>query len=104
MESEKLDRWAEDLKQGLEGELRAIAADLKVARQQSRDAPTLAGKVDAQKRIQDLDRLQREKRRRLFESHDAIDADRERLIAEAEIHLRQTASAGEVFTLRWKVK
>ena len=102
-ESEKLDQWAEDLKAGLENDLRMIAADLKLARRAMHESPSLPEKLEAQKRIHELSQLQKEKRRRLFEAHDAIDADRERMIAEAEALLRQAASIIHVFTLRWRV-
>jgi|694.fasta_scaffold54940_2 adenine-specific DNA-methyltransferase len=102
-ESDKLDAWAEDLKAGLESDLRTIAAELKVARRATHDSASLPEKLEAQKRVHELSQIQKEKRRRLFEAHDAIDADRERMIAAAETLLRQEASTVRLFTLRWRV-
>jgi hypothetical protein len=103
LETEKLHQWAEDLKLGLERELRVVAAELRSAHEQSRLADTMEKKLHAQVSIREIERRQRDKRKKVFEAHDEIDAERERLIVEASQYLDQTDTCNLLCTIRWRV-
>jgi hypothetical protein len=102
-EAERLDAWAEDLKVGLERELKDIDRQIKEARRAATSALTLEEKLAGQKQIKTLEATRNQKRRTLFDAQDKIDAERGQLIGELEGKLQQHSELNEVFTIRWRV-
>ncbi|HEV3460251.1 MAG TPA: SNF2-related protein [Thermoanaerobaculia bacterium] len=99
----KLDRWAEDLKFGLEKEIKDLDRDMKEIRRTAALAQALAEKLEAQKALKGLDEKRKKKRRDLFDAHDAIDQRRDDLIKEIEKQLEQRVSAQPLFLIRWSL-
>ena len=99
----KLDRWSEDLKQGLERELKDLDKQIREARKVAALAQSLRDKLEAQKAIKALERTRNHKRRELFDAQDAIDVQREELIANIEKQLVQERSQLVLFTIRWSI-
>jgi len=97
----KLDHWAEDLKSGLERDLKDLDLQIRAARKESTQSPNLEGKLAAQKQLRALDQIRTRKRRELFESQDGIDGRRDNLIAQIEAQMKQTQRTDALFTLRW---
>ncbi len=102
-EVEKLDRWAEDLKTGLEREIKELDLQIREVKRLSTSAPSLQEKLEHQKRLKELDTERRTKRKRLFEAQDEIDAKRDGLIAGIEQRLQQKVSFNPLLTIRWAV-
>ena len=102
-EAERLDAWAEDLKVGLERDLKDIDRQIKETRRAASSAVTLEEKLEGQKRIKSLEAARSQKRRALFDAQDDIDRQRGILIEELESKLQQDAQLDEVFTIRWRV-
>lgn len=102
-EAERLDAWAEDLKVGLERDLKDIDRQIKETRRAASSAVTLEEKLEGQKRIKTLEATRSQKRRALFDAQDDIDRQRGALIEELEGKLQQDAHLEEVFTIRWRV-
>lgn len=100
-EVEKLERWAEDVKFGLERELRELDTQIKAAKKTSKSAVALAEKLEAQKLIKALEAKRNTKRRQLFEAQDDVDRKRAELIEEIERQLQAKTSIEPIFTLRW---
>ncbi|WP_049766609.1 SNF2-related protein [Rhodospirillum centenum] len=100
-EAEKLDSWADDLKLGLEREIREIDRQIKEARRAATTALTLEEKLAGQKQVKALESLRNQKRRSLFDAQDQVDKQREELIAQIEAKLMQSASLQALFTIRW---
>jgi uncharacterized iron-regulated protein len=100
-EAAKLESWSDDLKLGLEREIKEIDRVLKEARREAATALTLEAKLTAQKRIRSLEGTRNEKRRSLFEAQDQVDRQRDELIAAIEGKLTQNASITPLFTVRW---
>lgn len=99
----KLDRWSEDLKQGLERELKDLDKQIREARKIAALAQSLRDKLEAQKGIKAFEKTRNQKRRELFDAQDAIDVQREELIANIEKQLAQSRNQKVVFTIRWEV-
>jgi adenine-specific DNA-methyltransferase len=102
-EAAKLDGWADDLKAGLEREIKEFDRQIKETRRASATALTLEEKLESQKQIKAIENQRNEKRRSLFEAQDAIDVQREELIAQIESKLGSNSETQEIFNLRWKL-
>ena len=102
-EAEKLDGWADDLKLGLEREIKEFDRQIKEARRAATTALTLEEKLAGQKQIKALESQRNDKRRSLFEAQDKVDKQREELIATIEGKLMQACRIEPLFTIRWKL-
>ncbi len=97
----KLDHWAEDLKLGLEQQIRDADKQIKEARRSSSLASSLEGKLAAQKEIKTLESARNKKRRELFEMQDQIEAQREELIERIQSQMRQTHELQPLSAFEW---
>ncbi|MDD0859383.1 hypothetical protein NHF46_20000 [Arthrobacter alpinus] len=104
-ESEKLDRWADDLKSGLEIELKEIAKEIQEATKAVRQTAGmgLAERLAAGRGQQMLERKRKLKRRALEEEEDAIDVRRDDLLSDVEAKLAAKLSVEDVLTVRWEM-
>src|SRR5262249_2831000 len=102
-EVEKLDGWADDLKLGLEREIKEIDRQIKEARRAAASALTLEEKLNGQKQIKSLESLRNQKRRSLFTAQDDVDERREKLITDIEAKLTQSSSLNQLFMIRWRL-
>ncbi|MDP2794037.1 MAG: SNF2-related protein [Sulfurisoma sp.] len=100
-ETEKLDAWADDLKVGLEREIKELDRRIKETRTKSKGAATLAEKLEAQKEQRELEGQRDKKRRELFVRQDEIQARRDRLIEELEEQLRQQVAVVDILSCQW---
>ena len=99
----KLDRWADDLKLGLEREIKEIDQQIRDTRRMASAAAGLSEKLAHQKEVKALEVRRNSKRRELFEAQDDIDKRRDGLIGEIESQLKQTTELKPLFTIRWSV-
>lgn len=102
-EADKLDGWADDLKVGLEREIKELDRQIKEARRAATAALTLEEKLAGQKQIKALESQRNQKRRTLFDAQDEIDRQREELIARIEGKLRQRTELTRLFVVRWEI-
>ena len=102
-EMEKLEKWADDLKSGLEYELKELDREIKFLKTESKKILKLEEKLKAQKDIKELEKKRNTKRRTLFEAQDEIDSRKEGLIEGVEARLRQLISTNDLFAIRWRV-
>lgn len=102
-ETDKLDSWADDLKVGLEREIKELDRQIKEARTKSKGAATLAEKLAVQKEQRDLEGNRDRKRRELFQRQDEIQTRRDNLIDELETQLSQEVTVQPLFACEWEV-
>jgi ERCC4-related helicase len=102
-ETEKLDSWADDLKVGLEREIKELDRQIKEARSKSKGAATLAEKLAMQKEQRDLEGHRDRKRKELFERQDEIQARRDNLIDELEQQLSQQVTVLPLLACEWEL-
>ncbi|MDI9333799.1 MAG: hypothetical protein QM533_05425 [Cytophagales bacterium] len=103
-EAEKLDAWADDLKVGLEREIKELDRAIREARTKSRGAATLAEKLTIQKEQRDLEDQRDKKRRELFDRQDDIQRKRDTLIDELEQQLKQTRNQHIILHCEWELQ
>ena len=103
-EADKLDGWADDLKLGLEREIKEIDRQIKEARRAATIALTLEEKLTCQKQIKALESQRSQRRRSLFDAQDQVDKQREDLISNIEGKLTQKKSLQPLFTIRWRIE
>ena len=102
-EMEKLESWADDLKDHLERDLKELEKEIKVAKKEARQSTALDTKVELHKRAKDLEKKRGDLRRNLFIAQDDIDKKKEALISEIEGKLAQQLTVSDVFTIKWRV-
>ena len=103
-EVQKLDAWADDLKLGLEQEIKAIDVEIKEVRRTAATSPTLEEKLAHQKRQRELESKRSKLRRELFARQDEVEAQRNSLISELEVQLHQQVEERTLFTVEWELK
>ena len=99
----KLDRWSDDLKQGLEREIKDFDKEIREARKVAALAGSLKDKLEAQKKMKTLEATRNKKRRELFDAQDRIDEQRDGLIGKIEQQLKQRQSVQPLFVVRWRL-
>lgn len=100
-EAEKLEGWADDLKLGLEREIKDIDRQIKEARRAATAALTLEEKLGGQKQIKALEAQRSQKRRSLFDAQDEVEARRDAFIHNLESKLTQRTASDLLFCVRW---
>ncbi len=104
IEIEKINLWADDMKIGLEREISDLDAEIKLRKTEARKAVDLEEKIAAQRLVKDLEHQRSEKRRRLFDAQDEVDARKDQLFDEVEQALRQRRATEEtLFNIRWRI-
>jgi len=103
-EAEKLEGWADDLKVGLEREIKELDRQIKEARRAATVALTLEEKLAGQKSVKVLEAERSTKRRTLFDAQDRVDAQRAELITQIEGKLEQKVDVKSFFTIRWTLQ
>lgn len=88
-EAQKLDDWADDLKQNLEQAIKETDREIKEVRRTAASAVTLDEKLHWQKKKQELENKRRRQCRELFDRQDEIDAQRNILIAQLEQKVKE---------------
>jgi adenine-specific DNA-methyltransferase len=102
-EADKLEGWADDLKLGLEREIKELDRLIKEARRAATAALSLEEKLAGQKQIRALESQRNAKRKSLFDAQDQVDRQREELIASIECKLAQKSALQPLFTIRWRL-
>lgn len=102
-EVQKLDAWADDLKLGLEQEIKEIDRQIKEVRSTAAIAPTLEEKLSWQKKQRELEGKRGKLRRELFARQDEVEEQRNELIGELEVQLQQHVEETTLFTIEWEL-
>lgn len=102
-EVEKLDAWADDLKLGLEQEIKEIDKEVKEIRRTAATAPTLDEKLHWQKRQRELEAKRNKLRRELFDRQDEIESQRNELIEQLEQQLQNRIAEKILYVVEWEL-
>jgi ERCC4-related helicase len=102
-EVQKLDAWADDLKLGLEQEIKEIDREIKEVRRTAATSPTLEEKLSWQKKQRELEGKRSKLRRELFARQDEVEAQRNDLISQLEVQLQQQVEERTLFAVEWEL-
>jgi len=102
-EVQKLDAWADDLKLGLEQQIKEIDREIKEVRRTAATSPTLEEKLSWQKKQRELEGKRTKLRRELFNRQDEVEAQRNDLISQLEVQLQQQVVEQTLFTIEWEL-
>jgi superfamily II DNA or RNA helicase len=102
-ETVKLDRWSEDLKIGLEQEIKDLDKEIREAKRASSAAAALADKLVHQRTVKTLQATRNQKRKDLFVAQDEVESRRDGLIADIEARMTQGQRLTPIFALRWRL-
>lgn len=102
-EMEKLDKWAEDVKNSMEIELKELDKEIKFRKTEAKKLLNLEEKVKTQRHIKEMEKRRNALRLNLYQAQDDVDTNKEKLIAKVEARLKQRITKAELFTIRWKV-
>ncbi|KKU82242.1 MAG: helicase subunit of dna repair complex [Parcubacteria group bacterium GW2011_GWA1_47_8] len=102
-EVDKLDNWSDDVKKGLELDLRKLDIDIKTAKTNAKKIVNLEEKLKAQREIKDSEKKRNEMRRKLYEAQDEVEIKKEKLLEGIEAQLKQKSQIETLFTISWKI-
>lgn len=99
----KLDQWSEDLKFGLEQDIKDLDKEIREMKRAASAAAALADKLTHQRALKTLQAQRNQKRRDLFVAQDQVEARRDGLIADIEGRMAQKQQLTRIFALRWRL-
>jgi len=102
-EMDKLEKWAEDVKQSLEIRLKQLDVDIKIKKAEARKVLELEKKVMLQRQAKKLESIRNEMRMNLFQAQDEVDQKKEALLQTVEARLRQNTFSAEIMRIRWTI-
>ena len=102
-EMDKLDKWVEDVKEGMEIQLQQLTQDIKYQKTESRKILKLEDKLNTQRNIKELEKKRNKMRMSLYEMQDEVDEKKENLIDELEKRLKQKINEETLFSVKWKL-
>lgn len=103
-EMDKLDNWAEDVKNSLEIELKNLEREIKYRKTEARKILNLKDKVAEQRKVKEIEKRRNELRRNLYQAQDEVDEQKEKLIDSIEQRMEQNIQLEELFTIQWSLK
>jgi adenine-specific DNA-methyltransferase len=103
-EIEKLERWAEDLREGLEAELKELDFEIKALKKSAKLEVELEAKLALHRKVKEVEAERARKRRSLYDAQDEIESKKEDLISQVEECLKQRLETEHLFTIRWEVR
>jgi exonuclease VII large subunit len=103
-EGEKLDNRANDLRLGLERDIKKQEQELTLLQREARKKRGLQEQLEVRKRVRTLEESLSKKKKHFYKESDRVRREQDELIANLEGQLKDTSDALErVFSLRWEL-
>lgn len=101
-EEERIFQWEKDMVFTLEHELDTVKRQIREQERLSRSAMTLGEKKEAQRKLEELERLKRRKRNELADREDEIADKRRDMIDELDRRMVKETTTETVFAIEWQ--
>jgi ERCC4-related helicase len=102
-ECDKLDSWADDLKDGLEREIKQMEREISELKKSRSGASNLEEAVEIKKQITALEKKKHENIKNLYAEYEKIDLRNEDLQKNIENQLNGKNKIEQVFLIKWKI-
>ena len=103
-EEDRIFRCEQDMVSTVEQELDTVKRQIREMERVSRQAQSMEEKLEANRRLQELERQKRKKRNDLADREDEIGEQRKRMIAALDRRTVKQTSSSDVFVIEWQVK
>lgn len=100
-ENTKIERWADDRRRAMRTEIENINNEIKLIRGEARRMLQLEAKIEAQRRIKDLEKKRGDLVLRQHEMETDIDHEKESFLEKMEQKIKQAPRQKDLFTIRW---
>jgi ERCC4-related helicase len=102
-EYEKLDKWAEDMKNSLEYQLKELDVAIKTSKAEARKLLRLDEKVNLRNKIKEMEKRRNELRLKLFQNQDEVEGKKEELLDNIKLRMQRHIELKELFTIQWRL-
>lgn len=103
LETEKLNKWAEDRINASELAIKETKAKIKELNRESHKTTVPAEQLKIQEELQELSRKQKKQRQEIFIVEDEIAEMRDKMIADIQQRMKQEITKEHLFTINWKL-
>lgn len=103
-EEARIYQWEHDVIDGIEEEITSLKKIILQTERDARNAETVAGKLELEKKVDDLKRRKRRLRNELEDREEEVSAQRKKMISELEQRMVKDTETANLFLIRWKVK
>jgi len=103
LETEKLNKWAEDRINASELAIKETKAKIKELNRESHKTTVPAEQLKIQEELQELSRKQKKQRQEIFIVEDEIAEMRDKMIADIQHRMKQEITKEHLFTINWKL-
>lgn len=102
-ELEKLEKWAQDLKQKLEKDIEEKTIEIEQSKREAKLTRNLKEKLDKNKKVKELEKERNDMRRSLYDQQDEIEEQKERLFDDIEKRLEQRITTEAIMKIKWRM-
>ncbi len=102
-ELDKLDRWADDLKNGLQVQVKELDSEIKRLKRNANLASTLTEKLEVIRQLNAVESQRNKNRRELFDAEDEIEHQKNQIVETVAARLKPSSVYQPMFTIRWHV-
>ena len=102
-EQDRLERWAEDLKESAKTRVEESEARIRELSKLARQATSLQERLDIQERKRQEEARQKKDQQAVFDAYSDIQLMRDNYIDQLQKQLEQRTSTEQLFTIKWKV-
>jgi len=102
-EEDRIFRWEKDLISSLENELDTVKRQIREQERLVRNAVTMEEKIEATKKVDELERSKRRKRNDLADREDEITGKRRKLLSDLDSRIIKQTKYADIFAVEWQI-
>ena len=102
-EEDRIFRWEKDLINSLETELDTVKRQIREQERLARNAMTMEEKIEATKKLDELERSKRRKRNALADREDEISSKRRKLLSDLDSRMIKQTKHSDIFAIEWRI-